>query len=166
MNITLREWAEADLDSLVKYADNINIAKWLTNAFPHPYTEADGRKYLSMVANNSPVKVFAIDIDGEAVGSIGFVLQLDIHEKNAELGYWLAEPFWRKGIMPCAIQKMIEYGFNTFDITRIFARPFSTNKASRRVLEKAGFTLEATLPKALFKYGEYIDELIYTIRRQ
>jgi len=166
MNITLRKWAEADLDSLVKYADNINIAKWLTNAFPHPYTESDGRKYLSMIANDSPAKVFAIDIDGEAVGSIGLFPQLDIHEKNAELGYWLAEPFWRKGIMPFAIREMAEYGFGTFDITRIFARPFSTNRASQRVLEKAGFTLEATLPKAIFKYGEYVDELIYAIRRQ
>ena len=166
MNITLRKWTEADLDSLVKYADNINIAKWLTNAFPHPYAEDDGRKYLLMAANDSPAKIFAIDIDGEAVGSIGLVLQSDIHVKNAELGYWLAEPFWRKGIMPQAIREMVEYGFNTFDITRIFARPFSTNRASQRVLEKAGFTLEATLPKALFKYGEYIDELIYAIRKQ
>ena len=157
----LRKWSEADLDSLVKYANNKNIAKWLTNAFPHPYTPEDGKAYLSKIANDNPAKVFAIEVNGEAVGSIGIYLQSDIHEKNAEMGYWLAEACWGQEIMPKAIQEMVEYGFQTFDIVRIFARPFSTNWQSQRVLEKAGFTLEARLKKALFKNGEFMDELIY-----
>ena len=162
MDIRLREWRETDLDSLVKYANNHNIAKWLTNGFPHPYTREDGRAYLSMVAKDNPAKVFAIDVNGEAVGSIGIFPQTDIHEKNAETGYWLAEEYWGQGIMPKAIEAIVAYGFRTFDIVRIFARPFSTNLKSHRVLEKAGFTLEARLKKALFKNGEFMDELIYT----
>ena len=86
--------------------------------------------------------------------------------KNAELGYWLAEPFWGKGIITYAIQEMVEYGFKTFDITRIFAIPFGTNIASQKALEKAGFILEARLNKTIFKNGEYQDELIYAIRKQ
>jgi RimJ/RimL family protein N-acetyltransferase len=160
MEIKLREWNEADLDSLVKCANNWNIAKWLTNGFPHPYTEEDGKAYLSMITNDNPLKVFAIEVNGEAVGSIGIFPQSDIHEKNAEMGYWLGEEFWGQGVMTKAIQEIVEYGFRTFDIVRIFARPFSTNLKSQRVLEKAGFTLEASLKKALFKNGEFMDELI------
>ena len=160
----LRKWNEADLDSLVKYANNKNVAKWLTNGFPHPYTQEDGKTYISMVTNDNPTKVFAIEVNSEVVGSIGIYPQSDIHEKNAEIGYWLAEAYWGQGIMTKAIQEIVEYGFRTFDLVRIFARPFSTNLKSQRVLEKAGFELEARLKKALFKNGEFMDELIYVKR--
>lgn len=161
MDLKLRKWNKTDLNSLVKYANNQNVAKWLTNQFPHPYTKEDGESYLSMIENDNPIKVFAIEVNGEAVGSIGIFPQADIHEKNAEMGYWLAEEYWGQGIMPKAIQEIVEYGFRTFDIVRIFARPFSTNIKSRRVLEKAGFVFEARLKNALFKNGEFIDEIIY-----
>jgi RimJ/RimL family protein N-acetyltransferase len=114
-----------------------------------------------MIANDNPTKVFAIDVNGEAVGSIGVFPQTDIHEKNAEMGYWLAEEYWGQGIMTKAIQEIVDYGFRTFDIIRIFARPFSTNLKSQRVLEKVGFTFEARLKSALFKNGEFMDEIIY-----
>ena len=157
----LRKWNEADLDSLVKYANNRNIAKWLTNGFPHPYTHADGKAFISMATNDNPAKIFAIDVNGEAVGSIGIFPQSDIHEKSAEMGYWLAEAYWGQGITTKAIQEIVEYGFQTFDIVRIFAKPFSANQNSQRVLEKAGFLLEARLKNAIFKNGEFMDELIY-----
>jgi len=165
MNFTLRPFRDSDLASLVKYANNYNIAKFLTNQFPHPYTEEDGRKFISNVANNDPVNVFAIEINGEAAGAIGIFPQTDIHEKTAEMGYWLAEPFWGNGIITRAIMEMVEYGFKTFDVTRIAARPFSTNPASQRVLEKAGFVCEARLKNAVYKNGMYMDELIYVIMK-
>jgi RimJ/RimL family protein N-acetyltransferase len=164
MNFTLRPFKDTDLASLVKYANNYNIAKFLTNQFPHPYTDEDGRKFISSVVNNIPTNVFAIEVNGEAAGSIGIFPQSDVHEKNAEIGYWLAEPFWGNGIITRAIVEIVEYGFKTFDITRIFARPFSTNLASHRVLEKAGFICEAQLKNALYKNGVYMDELIYAKR--
>ncbi len=163
-DFTLRAWRETDLASLVEYADNPRIAQFMTNAFPHPYTEQDGREFLKTAIGNSGLR--AIDVDGESVGSIGVFPQTDIHERNAEMGYFLAEPFWGRGIMTRAVSEMAEYGFATFpDVTRIFARPFSTNPASHRVLEKAGFTLEARLRDALYKNGAYMDELIFAIRR-
>jgi len=161
MDFKLRKWSKADLDSLVKYANNVNVAKWLTNGFPYPYTREDGKTYLSMIENDNPTKVFAIEVNSEAVGSIGIFPQSDIHEKSAEMGYWLAEEYWGQGIMTKAIQETVAYGFRTFDIVRVFARPFSTNLNSQRVLEKAGFCLEARLKKALFKNGEFMDEIIY-----
>ena len=161
MDYILRPWRSSDLDSLVKHADNYNIAKWLTDQFPHPYTYESGQGYIEMVGKDNPTKVFAIEIDGEAAGSIGVFPQSDIHQKSAEIGYWLSEKYWRNGIMSSAIRDIVKYGFDTFDIVRIYARPFSTNIGSQKVLEKAGFTLEAKLKKAIFKKGELMDELIY-----
>jgi len=164
MYFILREWQQSDLDSLVKYANNSRIAKNMTNGFPHPYTLESGQNFLNMaIANNQTIK--CIDINGEACGGIGLHLQNDIHCKNAELGYWLAEPFWGKGIVPAAVKQITAYGFQNFDITRIFARPFGTNIASQKVLEKCGFTLEARLNKTIFKNDEFIDELIYSVRK-
>ncbi|PXV66759.1 RimJ/RimL family protein N-acetyltransferase [Dysgonomonas alginatilytica] len=165
MEWKLRKWQDSDLDSLVKHANNYNIAKYLTDQFPHPYNIEDAKNYLSLIRDNNPTNVFAIEVDEEAAGSIGIFPQTDIHCKNAELGYWLSEEHWGKGIMPEAIKQIVDYGFKTFDITRIFARPFSTNRQSQRVLEKAGFKLEGKFEKVLFKNGEYLDEFIFAIRK-
>jgi len=105
-------------------------------------------------------------VNGEAAGAIGIFPQSDIHQKNAEMGYWLAEPFWGNGIMTRAIGQIVEYGFKTFDVIQVFARPFSNNSASQRVLEKAGFTCEARLKNAVYKNGCYFDELIYVMTKQ
>lgn len=165
MNFSLRKWTENDLANLVKYANNPLIAQNLTNIFPHPYTEESGRKFIGFARQHDPIRIHAIDVEGEAAGAIGIHPQDDIFCKNAELGYWLAEPFWGKGIMTKAIQQIVDYGFETWDLTRIFARPYGTNIGSQRALEKAGFILEARLEKTIFKNGEYLDELIYAVRR-
>ncbi|MDR3227100.1 MAG: GNAT family N-acetyltransferase [Prevotellaceae bacterium] len=163
MEFKLRKFTESDAESLAKHANNINIAKWLTNMFPNPYTLENAKDFIASVANDNPTKVFAIEINGEAAGAIGITLQTDIFLKNAELGYWLSEEYWGNGIVPRAIKETVEYGFKTFDITRIFARPFSTNLRSQRVLQKSGFLLEAQLSKTIFKNGEYFDEMIYAV---
>jgi len=162
---TLRKWTIRDLESLVKHANNYNIAKNMSNAFPFPYTEIFGRRYISKAIIIKPTRVFAIAINNETIGSIGVYPQTDIHCRNAEMGYWLAEQYWGQGIMPEAIKQMVEYSFANLDIDRIFARPFGTNTASQRVLEKAGFSLEAHFEKTIFKNGEYLDELFYAVRK-
>lgn len=166
MDFTLRKWSKEDLSSLVKHANNYNIAKNLTNLFPHPYTKADGEAFIEKVTGMNAPLILAIDINGEAVGGIGLHPQSDIHIKNAELGYWLAESYWGKGIVTKAIEQIAIKGFNELDINRIFARPFGTNIGSQRVLEKAGFKLEGKFDKTIFKNGEYVDELIYAVRRK
>ncbi len=166
MEFKLRKWQPEDVESLVKYANNSKIAKNLTNQFPHPYRKEDAIKFIQMTLSQQPTTIFAIEINGEAVGSIGLHPQTDVHLKNAELGYFLGEPYWGKGIMTAAIQQMVDYGFKTFEITRIFARPFGTNFGSQRVLEKAGFVLEGRFEKILFKNGEYLDDLIYAVRKK
>ena len=165
MEFTLRSWTTNDLDSLVKYANNYNIAKNLTNKFPHPYSTENGKAFIAYATAETPHHIMAIDICGEAVGGIGIHPQTDVQCKNAEMGYWLAEPFWGHGVISKAIPLMVAYGFDNWDITRIFARPFGSNLASQRVLEKAGFRLEAHFEKTMFKNGEYLDELVYAVRR-
>lgn len=164
-NLKLRSWQITDLDNLVKYANNWNIAKYLTDKFPFPYTESDGRSFIDYANNGDRHQIFAIEVNNEAVGGIGIHLQDDVFRKNAEIGYWLAELFWNKGIMSKAISKTVQFAFDNFDIERIYARPFGTNIASQKCLEKCGFTLEAKLDKTLFKDGRYLDEMIYAIRR-
>lgn len=161
----LRPWTINDLESLVSFANNANIARFMTNTFPNPYCPENGKAFIEFATGALPQRIFAIEIDGKAAGGIGLHPQQDIQVKNMELGYWLAEPYWGKGIITKAITEMVEYGFKTFDITRIFARPFGTNIASQKALEKAGFVLEGRFEKILFKNGEYLDELIYAVRR-
>ncbi|OFX16950.1 MAG: GNAT family N-acetyltransferase [Bacteroidetes bacterium GWA2_31_9] len=164
MKFTLRPWNINDLDNLVRYANNYKIAKNMSDGFPHPYTIEAGKAFIENMANNPNNLIFAIDINEEAVGAIGVHPQTDIHRKNAEMGYWLAEPFWGKGIISGAIKEIVEIAFKNFDINRIFARPFGSNLASQKVLEKAGFKLEARFEKTLIKNGELEDELVYAIR--
>jgi RimJ/RimL family protein N-acetyltransferase len=166
MEVKLRSWGISDLNNLVTFANNWNVAKNLTDRFPHPYTEADGRWFIDFAARSETENIFAIEVEEQAVGGISIEPQTDIHKKNAELGYWLAESFWGRGIITTAIQTVIAFAFTTYDINRIFARPFGTNHASHRVLEKNKFILEARFEKVLYKKGEYLDELIYALRKE
>jgi [ribosomal protein S5]-alanine N-acetyltransferase len=165
MEFKLRPWTPDDLDSLLRYADNFNIAQNMADMFPHPYTREKGIAFLEMATKNTPPNILAIEVEGEAAGGIGIHPQHDIYRKNAEMGYWLAEPYWGKGIISKAIPQMVAYGFENWDVTRIFARPFGTNIGSQKALEKAGFILEAKLEQTFYKNGKYLDELIYAVRR-
>lgn len=161
----LRPWAQADRDDLARFGNNPGIAKNMTDQFPYPFTVEKAGAFIEYAAGNNPPNILAIEINGQAAGGIGIHPQVDIYRKNAEMGYWLGEPFWGQGVMPRAISQMVEYAFEHWDINRIFARPFGTNLASQRVLEKAGFVLEARFEKTIIKNGEYLDELVYAFRR-
>lgn len=164
-NYKLRKWNVNDLESLVKYANNWNIAKNMTDSFPFPYTKNDGETFINFANQENKNHIFAIDIAGKAVGSIGLHLQEDIYRKNAEIGYWLAEPYWNKGIMSKTIAQVVDFAFHNFDIQRIYAKPFGTNTASQKCLEKVGFFFEARLKNSIFKNEKYIDEFIFSIQR-
>lgn len=165
MILKLRPWKANDLERLVKIADNKNIADNLTNKFPHPYTKESGKGFIQFANTNTPPHIMAIEIDGALAGGVGIHPLDDIFCKNAEMGYWLAEEYWGKGLMTQAVKEMVAYGFENFEIDRIFARPFGINIGSQRVLQKAGFILEAKFEKTLYKNGNYYDEHVYGIRK-
>ncbi|MFN8339594.1 MAG: GNAT family N-acetyltransferase [Saprospiraceae bacterium] len=164
-NFRLRHWQPSDAESLVKYANNANIARYMRDAFPHPYTKADGDNFIQFAMQKLPASIFAITVDDLAIGGIGLHPQNDIYRLNAELGYWLGEPFWGQGIITNAISQIVTYGFENLQIERIYAIPFGSNIGSQKVLEKAGFLLEAKLSKTIVKNNVLEDELIYAIRK-
>ncbi len=166
METILRAWHSEDAETLARYANNPNVAKNLTDIFPSPYSLEDAKAFIKKTGTHQPQQIFAIATEQEAIGAIGLHPQQDIFRKNAELGYWLAEPFWGKGIMSKAVMEMVRYGFSAFDIDRIFAKPFGSNIGSQKVLEKSGFLLEARFEKTIIKLGEYQDELVYAIRKK
>ncbi|MGB3005655.1 MAG: GNAT family protein [Chitinophagaceae bacterium] len=161
MAVIIRQWTNDDLPNLVLYANNINIWNNLRNYFPYPYTEESGKVWLEKIIGATPVVSFAIDVDGQAVGGIGLILNSDVYIKSAEISYWLGEPFWGKGVTTEAIRQMLEYTFYYFDIVRIYAEVFELNKASMRVLEKNGFYLEGVRRKAVFKNEMLMDDYIW-----
>ena len=165
MAFILRQCAIDDAEHLAWFANNKNVSRYMMKRFPCPYTLKDAYEFIAHANSNFPSPLLAISVDGIAVGGIGIHRQTDISIMNAELGYWLGEAYWGKGIMTQAVIRMIEYGFLNFDFNRIFARPFGSNFASQKVLEKAGFILEARFYGAFFKDGVFEDELVYAVRR-
>ena len=158
---SIRPWTARDTDALVKYANNRNVSRNLTDAFPYPYTPASAQAFLKLAAGQNPTTFFAISTAEEAIGGIGVVLREDVYRLTAEIGYWLAEPFWGKGIMTEALTKFTRYAFDKFGLVRIHAEPYATNAASCRVLEKAVYTLEGRLRKSVIKDGQILDQFLY-----
>ncbi len=157
------ELADALIFSM--HANNRNIWRNLTNRFPHPYTEENAIDFIKLTLKPEPAQILGIYVGTEPIGTIGLHPLDDVFSKNIELGYWIAEPYWGKGIMSLAIAQMVDYGFKHFEVDRIFARPFGRNIGSIKTLEKNGFKLEATLKNTIYKDERYEDELIYATRR-
>lgn len=164
-DFTLRAWNPNDLDDLVLQANNARIARYMTNMFPHPYTRESGLSFIEFANLADPYRIFAIEVGGKAVGGVGIHPQTDIMCKNAELGYWLGEKYWGKGIMSRVVEAILPYAFSKFDIERLYGRVFGSNTASQYVLLNNGFVLESNIPAVIYKDGIFEDELIYGIRR-
>ncbi len=161
-NVRIRPWAFTDKAALVRYANNRNVWINLRDRFPHPYTESDADIWLALCsARAHKPTAFAIDLDGEAVGGTGFDVLKDVHCITAEIGYWVAEPFWGRGIATAAVHQLSHYAFANFPLERLQATVFEWNTASGRVLEKAGYQLEGRLRRAIIKEARIGDTLIY-----
>ena len=162
---TVRSWEWRDRDAIVRHANNRNVSINLRDRFPYPYTTRDARTWLDIIIDIKPETNFAIAVADEAVGGIGFTLQPDVGHRSAEIGYWLGEMFWGRGIATEALKAVTDYAFANFDICRIFAHVFEWNGASARVLEKAGYTFEGRLRKSVTKDTQTIDQLMYAVVR-
>jgi RimJ/RimL family protein N-acetyltransferase len=163
---TLRSWEWRDRDAIVRRANNRNVWINLRDRFPHPYTVNDARRWLDSVIGHEPETNFAIAVAGEAVGGIGFSLQYDVERRSAEIGYWLGEDYWGRGIATDALIAVSESAFANYDVCRLHAHVFEWNQASVRVLEKAGYVFEGRLRKSVTKEGKTIDSLLYAMIRE
>ncbi len=165
MEILLRPWRAEDAKEIWCYANNRKVAENLRDVFPFPYEQRDATDFIGhCIKSEGKGQICrAICVDEKPVGSISISLGQDVYRRSAELGYWLAEPFWGKGIMSQAVAQICQEAFERFDIVRIYAEPYAYNKGSRRVLEKAGFVLEGTLKQSVYKNGQMHDSCIYAL---
>lgn len=166
MDIIIRSWQKGDEEDLAHQANNKKIFDNVRDLFPHPYTIEEAKKWILFNSKLRPSQNKAIVVDGRVAGSIGMMRMEDIYRKNAEVGYFLGEVYWGKGIMTIALRQFVDYIFHTFDIIRISAPVIEHNRASQRVLEKVGFRKEAYHIKSIFKNGEYLNELVYALLRE
>ncbi|CAN5714135.1 GNAT family N-acetyltransferase [soil metagenome] len=162
---TLRSWRRTDKPDLVRFANNRKIWRNLTHLFPHPYTEADADFWVSLASNAAPSVHFAIEMDGMAIGGVGLAAQEGIFSGTADFGYWLAEPYWGRGIATEVARAMVTHAFTALAFERLEAPVFEWNPASMRVLEKVGFVREGVLRRSAFKDGQFIDRVMYAITR-
>jgi len=161
----LRNWRRGDEESVTRHANNPKIWRNVRDMFPHPYTLADAQWWIDKESASASSTNFAIVVDGAAVGGIGLVLNTDVFRRSAEIGYWLGEEFWGRGIATEAVRALTDYAFSNFDLCRVYAGVFEWNPASMRVLEKAGYQFEARLKKHITKDGHTMDQFIYAITR-
>jgi [ribosomal protein S5]-alanine N-acetyltransferase len=159
----IRSWRTEDEDSVLLHADNPRVAANVRDRFPHPYKRSDARAFLRNASLKDNESSFAIAIGGEAVGGIALFFGDDIHRRTAELGYWLGENYWNRGIMTRAIGAFCEWAFRNYELDRIYANTFTRNLGSSRALEKAGFSLEGILRHSAVKNGELLDQALYAL---
>ena len=160
-DLKVRSWSKDDLRALMLHANNPKIAANLRDQFPHPYTRRDAIDFLDYAQSQAPECSFAIEFGGEPIGGVGFLLGRDIARISAEMGYWLSEGFWGRGIATRAVTAMSDWAFDNYKLSRVFAMAFAHNAASIRVLEKAGFEREGLMRRSAVKGGVILDQILF-----
>ena len=168
MKCRIRKWELSDAKDLAAALSNKKVQDNLRDGLPYPYTEQDGKEFISAMlsADENETFAFAITVNNMVIGSIGIFRQGNIHRQTAELGYYIAEEYWGKGIMTEAVKQICEDVFANSDIIRIYAEPFAYNVASCRVLEKVGFQYEGTLRSNAVKNSKVIDMKMYSLLKE
>ena len=165
MDISIRKWKMEDAEQLKNAINNEKILDNLRDGIPYPYTIENAQEFITQTLNAPKDSQYswAILVDNKVIGSVGVFRKDNIHYQTAEIGYYIAEEYWGKGIMTKVIKEVCDYIFKKTDIIRIFAEPFAYNIASCRVLEKAGFELEGTLRNNAVKKNKILDMKMYAI---
>ncbi len=162
-DVVLRPFSVLDKELLSTLMSNPSILKNLRDSIPNPYTVKDAENFISYCSTCFPVTTFAVEYRGELVGCIGLVVKADVQRLSAELGYWIGEPYWNRGIATLAISLIVEYAFKHLGLIRIFSEVFDFNLSSQKVLQKAGFTFSCILEKAAIKDGTVCSMHLYSI---
>jgi [ribosomal protein S5]-alanine N-acetyltransferase len=157
----IRPWASTDVAALRRHANNRKVSMHLRDRFPFPYEEQHAATFLSWVTRQPSPTVWAIEVSGEAAGGIGLELHSDVERVSAEIGYWLGETLWGRGIVTEALAAVTREVFGRYEITRLYAVPFADHPASIRVLEKAGYVKEGRMKQSAIKDGKIRDQVLY-----
>lgn len=163
-NYRIRPFRETDVDAIVAQANDAEVSRYLMHHFPFPYSKRNAEMWLEQVVPASVPVNFAIEVDGELAGGLGFTLMNGSRTGVAEVGYWLGRSYWGRGIMTEVLQSALRYGFGRLDVRRVQSMVWAPNTGSVRVLEKAGFTFEARLTDYYTdREGGVHDALLYRI---
>ncbi len=160
---TLRPWHRDDRASLLIHANNWNVARWLSHEFPHPYGDAEADAWFDLLEWRDPAAAVtaAIEVDGNAVGGIGIKLGAGVFEGSGELGYWLGEAFWGRGIVSAAVTAFVPAVMARCGLRRVGAWAMVDNVRSIRVLEKCGFVHEGVQRASVVKDGRVCDRVMF-----
>ena len=159
--INIRNWQISDAQALAAVANNRNVWNSIRNEFPSPYTVMDALAWIKHANEEKPVANFAIEIGHVVAGNISCMWHKDVYAKTVEVGYFIGENYWGKGIASAAVALMLEAIKKNKEIVRIEAKIFDGNGASARVLEKNNFVLEGIRKNAIFKNGVIADEQVW-----
>jgi RimJ/RimL family protein N-acetyltransferase len=162
----IRDFLPEDVKSLVKYANNYEVSRFLRDAFPHPYTKDDAERWINFVSQERFNLAFAIADEKELIGGIGAMPNQDVNRFTSEIGYWLAKPFWNKGIVTKAVRTFCNYLFTNYNFNHLTASIYEGNDASIKVIQKVGFVLEGVMRKNVFKENRFLDQYIYGLLKE
>lgn len=157
-NIVLRPLHDSDAPVLAQLANNKKVWDNLRDDIPFPYSLSDAKAFIALTQQQSPQTSFAIECHKQLCGVIGLVAQTDVYKKTAEIGYWLGEPYWNRGITTVAVKLVTDYGFNQLHFIRIHTGVFEYNTGSMKVLIKNGYAKDGVFTKAVYKNGNMYDE--------
>jgi RimJ/RimL family protein N-acetyltransferase len=162
MTVILREWQKGDIETLVLLANNKKIADKMRDIFPSPYTRKDAEEWISLNLDRKPATNFAVKVNEKLAGGCGIKIKDDVYKCSGEIGYWIGEPFWGKGIATIAISLLMDKIISEFPFfVRIYAEIFENNKASMRVLEKNGFHLESIRIRSVIKNNIIMNDHVW-----
>lgn len=151
----------SDATELPAIANDWEVARFLRDRFPHPYTIDDARWWVERNTSDESTH-FMIEANGEVAGGIGYILGSAEERLSAEIGYWLGRRFWGRGLATAACRALTEYVLETNPgVVRIESHVFGNNLASMRVLEKCGYAREGLMRRAVVKGGEILDVAVY-----
>jgi RimJ/RimL family protein N-acetyltransferase len=157
-SVLLRTFREDDQARLARLCNNRNIWDNVRDLFPSPYSKQNAIEFIELCQKQDPPVTFAIEYNRELVGCIGLTRQEDVYRMSAEIGYWIGEPYWGRGIATQSVGLLVDYAFNTLDLVRVYTGVFDFNLASQRVLEKSGFKFEGEFEKSVLKNGRFCNE--------
>jgi len=157
-NIILRPFYDNDANALAQLSNNKIIWDNLRDFIPFPYGIDDAISFIKLTQKENPQMTFAIEYDRQFCGVIGLVGQSDVYKRTAEIGYWVGEPYWNKGIATVSVKLLTDYGFNQLDFIRIHTGVFEYNIGSMNVLTKNGYSKDGVFKKSILKNGQIFDE--------
>jgi RimJ/RimL family protein N-acetyltransferase len=163
--IRIRKLKLSDADDVFRNINNKAVVRWMSVTVPYPYLQKDAIKFIRKSQrgiNSKKYYNFGIVLKrtGKVIGGIGLE-KIDLKNKRAEIGFWIAQKHWGKGLVKEAIEIVSKFGFKQLGFHKIYSVVFEENIASQKVLEKFGFKVEGKLVEEFYRYEKWQNIILY-----